>query len=270
MPPCPKTPTYNQTMRPAIATKPQYSASTNHIIHSAVPACHSLPTIMSFFLLHYTGKSAFLLPAPSFSNPTAIHGPTTGILPTNPAIVAKKSPNSTNIPYSSIRKPKKGQRRRISRMPAAKASVPFHFWRRAKKALVFCTPIMSVRPMRKRICLSASVRERRCKKGGFDVDVRCPLLAWDGGLVGGRGWERGVTLRTWRGQKTSLRRRVGRTRLRSSCQLVLSFRAGIGCARAAYLPPEQKATPISKVTDQYAIPSFQNSASSRSTYFGCL
>jgi hypothetical protein len=50
-----------------------------------------------------------------------------------------------------MRKPKKAQRIRISVMPAAKASVPFHFWRRAKKASVFCVPIMSVRPMRKRI-----------------------------------------------------------------------------------------------------------------------
>jgi hypothetical protein len=29
--------------------------------------------------------------------------------------------------------------------------VPFHFWRRAKKAEVFWTPIMRVRPIRKRI-----------------------------------------------------------------------------------------------------------------------
>lgn len=69
----------------------------------------------------------------------------------NPAIVAKKSPNSTNMPYNSIKKPKKGQRSRMSRMPAAKAAVPFHFWRRAKKAAVFWTPIMRVRPIRKRI-----------------------------------------------------------------------------------------------------------------------
>jgi hypothetical protein len=56
------------------------------------------------------------------------------------------------MPYSSIRKPKKAQRIRMSVMPTAKAAVPFHFWRRAKKARVFCVPMMSVRPIRKRIC----------------------------------------------------------------------------------------------------------------------
>jgi hypothetical protein len=82
----------------------------------------------------------------------AIHGPTTGIPPRNPAIVAKKSPNRTNMPYSSMTKPKKAQRSRMSVMPAAKAAVPFHFWRRAKKAAVLAVPIRRVRPIRKRIC----------------------------------------------------------------------------------------------------------------------
>lgn len=36
-------------------------------------------------------------------------------------------------------------------MPAAKAAVPFSFWRREKKAMVFWRPMMRVRPIRKRI-----------------------------------------------------------------------------------------------------------------------
>jgi hypothetical protein len=44
-------------------------------------------------------------------------------------------------------------------MPAAKAAVPFHFWRRAKKAEVFCTPIIRVRPIRKRIWGRPRVRK---------------------------------------------------------------------------------------------------------------
>ena len=84
-------------------------------------------------------------------NALAMYGPTIGIPPANPAIVAKKSPNRTRMPYSSIKNPKKAQRIRISVMPSAKARVPFHFCRRAKKASVFCVPMMRVRPMRKRI-----------------------------------------------------------------------------------------------------------------------
>jgi len=41
---------------------------------------------------------------------------------------------------------------RISDMPATKASVPFHFCLRAKKATVFVVPMISVRPIRKSIC----------------------------------------------------------------------------------------------------------------------
>lgn len=99
----------------------------------------------------YTGSSLLLRAPPRASNPLAIYGPTTGIPPTNPAIVAKKSPNNTNIPYNSMMNPKNAQRMRISAIPATKASVPFHFWRRAKKATVLVVPMMRVRPMRKRI-----------------------------------------------------------------------------------------------------------------------
>jgi hypothetical protein len=123
----------------------------------------------------YTGKSAFRLPAPNFSNPAAIHGPTTGTFPTKPAIVAKKSPNNTSMPYISIRKPKKGQRTRMRRIPRTKARVPFHFWRRAKKVRVFWKPIMQVRPIMKRIWGDEG------QIGGWwrwMEDLRCPLLTW--------------------------------------------------------------------------------------------
>jgi len=56
-----------------------------------------------------------------------------------------------NMPYSSTRKPIRGQRIRINVSPAKKAAVPFAFCFRAKKTRVFWGPIMIVKPMRKRI-----------------------------------------------------------------------------------------------------------------------
>jgi hypothetical protein len=107
-----------------------------------------------------------------------MYGPITGTFPTNPAIVPKKSPKSTKMPYSSTKKPMRGQRRRISRMPATKAAVPFSFCRRAKKRAVFWRPMIRVRPAKKRICGIERVREARPKeRKGDGEDARCPLLA---------------------------------------------------------------------------------------------
>jgi hypothetical protein len=58
-------------------------------------------------------------------------------------------------------KPINAQRIRISNMPATNASVPFHFCFRAKNATVFVVPIMSVRPIMKRI-FSGGIREGGC------------------------------------------------------------------------------------------------------------
>ena len=66
-------------------------------------------------------------------------------------MVIKKSPKRINSPYSSIRKPVSVQRKRIRKMPQRKAAVPWSFWRRVKKAIVFWRPIIRLRPMRKRI-----------------------------------------------------------------------------------------------------------------------
>jgi hypothetical protein len=126
----------------------------------------------------------------------AIYGPTIGMPPAKPAIVAKKSPNRTRMPYSSMRNPKKAQRMRISVIPAAKAAVPFHFCRRAKKASVFWVPMIKVRPIRKRICRSSGGAVR----GQLEGEVRCPwpacsMLVKDSALR--------KAVRTWRGQKTS-------------------------------------------------------------------
>lgn len=107
-------------------------------------------THMPLFILH-TGKSAFLRPPPALSRTCCMYGPITGMLAVNPPIVEKKSPNNTKIPYSSIRKPTTGHRSNINMIPAANAAVPFSFCRRAKKTVVFCSPIMRVRPKRKRI-----------------------------------------------------------------------------------------------------------------------
>jgi hypothetical protein len=66
-------------------------------------------------------------------------------------MVTRKSPKRMNRPYNSIRNPVKGQRKRMRRIPAAKAAVPLSFWGRVKKTNVFWTPMMRVRPIRKRI-----------------------------------------------------------------------------------------------------------------------
>ena len=113
----------------------------------------------------HTGNCSFLLPPLAASSAFAMYGPTTGTLYANPAIVAKKSPNRTKMPYSSTQKPISGHRSRIRTIPAAKAAVPLSFCLRAKKAAVFCTPIMSVRPQRKRICSTiVSVRAEGAKR----------------------------------------------------------------------------------------------------------
>lgn len=54
-------------------------------------------------------------------------------------------------PYNSIKKPVKGQRKRMRRIPMQKAAVPLSFWGREKKTSVFWTPMMRVKPIRKRI-----------------------------------------------------------------------------------------------------------------------
>ena len=188
----------------------------------STPFPSTMPLLLS--TPSYTGNSAFRLPAPNFSKPAAIHGPTTGTLPTNPAIVAKKSPNNTSMPYISIRKPKKGQRMRMSRMPRMKARVPFHFWRRAKKVRVFWKPIMHVRPIRKRICVGRGLVGGR---GRWREGLRCPLptcvhtlalyLQYVTGREGGRS-------PTSRDQKTSRRHPTERTRLNNMINYSLPSR----------------------------------------------
>lgn len=41
----------------------------------------------------------------------------------------------------------------MRKIPEANAAVPFIFWGREKKAIVFCRPIINVKPIRKRICI---------------------------------------------------------------------------------------------------------------------
>ena len=92
-----------------------------------------------------------------------------GTPPTNPARVAKKSPNRTNRPYSSIANPMNVQRRRMRTMPRAKVTVPRIFCGRAKKERVLEGPRIRGRPIRKRIYLGV-VSGRT--DGGFVVVVR--------------------------------------------------------------------------------------------------
>jgi len=72
-------------------------------------------------------------------------------------MVAKKSPNRTKIPYSSTKKPMNAHLINIKQIPTANAAVPLIFCRRAKKANVFWMPIISVRPIRKRMLPIASM-----------------------------------------------------------------------------------------------------------------
>ena len=69
----------------------------------------------------------------------------------NAAIVAKKSPKSTKIPYVSTINPTNGHFRKIRRIPAMKAAVPLSFCVRAKNRKVFWKPMIRVRPMRNNI-----------------------------------------------------------------------------------------------------------------------
>lgn len=101
-----------------------------------------------------------------------IYGPTMGALLAKAAIVPKKSPNSTMMPYSSTQNPMRGHRSKMRVSPPKKAAVPFAFCFLAKKSSVFCGPIIMVSPMRKRICSPAHVRlgitvsrSRRCGTG---------------------------------------------------------------------------------------------------------
>ena len=112
--------------------------------------------LQSIRLASYTGSSLFFRPPLKLSRNPAMYGPTMGMFPANDAIVDRKSPNKTNMPYNSTTKPTKAHLNRISIMPVANAAVPLSFWRRAKNNSVFCTPIMMVSPTRKRICVMPS------------------------------------------------------------------------------------------------------------------
>lgn len=114
-------------------------------------------------IIYHTGSCPFapapvpsppplLLPpaVPTHTNALCTGGPTTGTPPTNAASVVKKSPNSTNRPYSSIAKPINVQRNRMRTMPSTNVIVPVIFCGRAKKERVLDGPRMSGRPIRKR------------------------------------------------------------------------------------------------------------------------
>lgn len=85
-----------------------------------------------------------------------MYGPTTGTLLAKPAIVPKKSPNRTMIPYSSMQNPISGHFIKMSDSPPKNAAVPFALFFRAKNRSVFCGPMIMVRPIRKRICCKSN------------------------------------------------------------------------------------------------------------------
>lgn len=133
----------------------------------------------------HTGNSALRRPSPERSTSMPIYGPTTGAFLAKPAIVPRKSPKSTAMPYNSTQKPMSGHRRRMRARPPKKAAVPLAFCFRAKKRSVFCGPMMMVRPMRNRIwrygarleipsvAAAATAAESKEGTGG----LRCPSRA---------------------------------------------------------------------------------------------
>ena len=88
-------------------------------------------------MLAQTGSSAFRRPRPVLSTIIPIYGPTTGMPRAKPAIVPRKSPNRTTIPYASTTKPTKVHFIRMRIRPRKKAAVPFAFCLRAKNRSVF-------------------------------------------------------------------------------------------------------------------------------------
>ncbi|POS81180.1 hypothetical protein DHEL01_v200451 [Diaporthe helianthi] len=71
-----------------------------------------------------------------------MYGPTIGALLAKAAIVPKKSPNNTMIPYNSMQKPIRGHRNNMRMSPPKNAAVPLAFCFLAKKSSVFCGPII--------------------------------------------------------------------------------------------------------------------------------
>ena len=147
---------------------PIYALRTEDIYNWDQNSWYGTVSWVSFFLYGirlYTGKSFGLLPPVIFSIASRIYGPITGTFSTNPAIVRKKSPNNTAIPYPSTKKPINAQRNNMSIIPAANAAVPFIFSLLAKNRRVFCGPMIRGRPMRKRICDDQSCVGRSRKVG---------------------------------------------------------------------------------------------------------
>lgn len=122
-------------------------------VYMSMPQQPARSHMQKIHRLLQTGSSAFLLPPrPIRSIAIPMYGPTTGTFLAKAAIVPRKSPNKTMIPYNSTRKPINGHRSRIRASPPKKAAVPFTFCLRAKKRRVLAGPMITVSPMRKRIC----------------------------------------------------------------------------------------------------------------------
>jgi len=164
-----------------------FSSKTRFAILWITPPSRARPCHSSAF---HTGSSAFLRPRPARSTSMPMYGPTTGSPRAKPAMVPRKSPNSTTMPYASTRKPMKVHRRRMRARPTKKAAVPLAFCLRAKKRSVFCGPMMMVRPMRKRIYSGGKGKVcvlvvfygfgglgRGSRKGGRGGFVHCPWQA---------------------------------------------------------------------------------------------
>ena len=172
-------------------------------------------------------------------------------------MVMRKSPNRIKMPYSSIRKPVNGQRRRMRKIPDANAAVPFIFWGREKKAMVFGRPIISVRPIRKRIyvgfipcscrVLIKLVLGPKEKEGG--ADLRFPLQAYMMIII--FMLARGIVMRYERFNTYNERSKNMRTPPNKNNPPSISINQSVKVQfqlrprRGRDIPPEQKMTPIS-------------------------
>lgn len=114
---------------------------------------------------------------PLLSTIAPIYGPIIGMFLAKPAIVPRKSPNKTNMPYNSTRNPVNGHLMRISASPAKNAPVPLSFCFRAKNTIVFCGPIIIVNPIKKRIYIECKLESPL--RAGKDTNIsHCKPENW--------------------------------------------------------------------------------------------
>jgi hypothetical protein len=109
---------------------------------------------------------SFMPPKPSKNRSTAGRrktSPMTGVSFMLCAAMGKNWPNRYTRPYSCAIMPNTGQRIKTRKTPPKKATMPFMRSGREKKRNVRDTPMVKVRPVKKRMSPSASMAESNMK-----------------------------------------------------------------------------------------------------------